>query len=336
MRDMFPQPESEHYNWGENCAWFTFGMAQVATAWFSLLTVWEGLRDLLPSDSALIVALGLEAALVTSAYLFSRLRQRRIYWLILYLLPATIVVLFSYVGAGKMLTAHATPSNRSFAALSSRPGLLFVTTCAIDLMPFVALVATRPKRVRLADRVGILRRWMLQVSAQVESTDGIFPWLWRTCKAFLFHRTTAIPDSNYCDFQTQSRELRQNLHSSLGSLFLPELVQDQVEIRLTHLHTEMEVLAHATQRKFDQEGVLALNDCMDAVQLSSASEALKRSLNRLLFDHFDQFQDLTRRFLATKTRRPPAPRKEHQPNAESQETASSPPAQVASILRRSG
>jgi hypothetical protein len=67
-------------------AWFAFGVALAACGWFSATTAIEGLRELVPPETALFAAIGLQAGVVSSAYFFAQLTRRRIYWLGAYLL----------------------------------------------------------------------------------------------------------------------------------------------------------------------------------------------------------------------------------------------------------
>src|SRR5215831_7287336 len=100
--------------------WFASGVALAACGWFSATTVIEGLRQLVPPETALFAAIGLQAGVVSSAYFFARLTRRRIYWLGAYLLIGGTVVAFSYLGIHQSL---AVGDNRPPAAAPAGPVL---------------------------------------------------------------------------------------------------------------------------------------------------------------------------------------------------------------------
>src|SRR6516165_10238315 len=104
-------------------AWFAFGVALTACGWFSATTAIEGLRELVPPETALFAAVGLQAGVVSSAYFFARVTRRRTYWLGAYLLMACIAVAFSYLGIREspMTGLNRVPTGRT--AAPARPVL---------------------------------------------------------------------------------------------------------------------------------------------------------------------------------------------------------------------
>src|SRR5215471_3209910 len=80
-------------------AWFVFGIALMASAWHNISTAEDALRALMPPDTALLTAVGLQGAVLASAYFFARLLRRRFFWLLVYLLSGSLLATSSYVGS---------------------------------------------------------------------------------------------------------------------------------------------------------------------------------------------------------------------------------------------
>jgi len=123
MRDAFYLDGPKWQEFLHGAAWFAFGVALAACGWFSATTVIEGLRKLVPPETALFAAIGLQAGAVSSAYFFARLTRRRIYWFGAYLLIAGTVVAFSYLGIHEALAAGVNGASAELAAAPARPVL---------------------------------------------------------------------------------------------------------------------------------------------------------------------------------------------------------------------
>src|SRR5215467_14333067 len=77
MWDVFYLEAQKSHDLLHGAAWFAFGVALAACGWFSATTAIEGLRELVPPETALFAAIGLQAGVVSSAYFFARLTRRQ-------------------------------------------------------------------------------------------------------------------------------------------------------------------------------------------------------------------------------------------------------------------
>src|SRR6516165_7504949 len=280
-------------------AWFAFGVALAACGWFSATTAIEGLRELVPPETALFAAIGLQAGVVSSAYFFARLTRRRIYWLGAYLLISGTVVAFSYLGIHQSLAvgdnrspagAHATvrPGLQELLALRHphpTEALQLVTAGTFVLIPLLGLMGTRPESDTLSVRFACLRRRMKDIAEQVESTEGLFTWAGRMTTAVFLNRPKV--DQRAADFQAQVRVLRESVQDALVSIDLPSFLHERLSLRLLDMCSDMETLAFATQSRFDRQRLAGLNDCLDALQSSELPQALKDEARVLLMEHFN-------------------------------------------------
>ena len=288
-------------------AWFAFGVALAACGWFSTTTAIEGLRGLVPPETALFAAIGLQAGVVSSAYFFARLTRRRIYWLGAYLLISGTAVAFSYLGIHLSLApgdsrslagapATARPVLQELLALGHlRPAeaLQVVVAGAFVLVPLLGLMGTRPESDALSGKVASLRRRMKDISEQVESTEGLLTWAGRVTVAVFFNRPKV--DKRAADFQAQVRMLRESVQDALVSIGLPSFLHERLSMRLLDMCSDMETLAFATQSRFDRQRLAGLNDCLDALQSSELPQTLKDEARVLLMDHFNRYHTTARR-----------------------------------------
>jgi hypothetical protein len=282
--------------------WFAFGVALAACGWFSAATAFGGLRQFVPSETALFVAIGLQTGVVSSAYFFARLTRRRLYWLGAYLLTAAILVAFSYLGMHQSLAAketRAAPAGPVLEGLLTlrhpRPAeaLELEIAGAFVLIPLLGFMGTLREPESLSGRIASLRRRMKDIAEQVESTEGLLSWTGRVTAAVLFNRPKV--NQRVADFQVQVHLLRETVQNSLLAIDLPSFLHERLSLRLLDMCSELEHLAFATQTKFDRQGLAALNDCLDAVQNSELPDTLKDEAGRLLMDHFNGFHKTARR-----------------------------------------
>jgi hypothetical protein len=309
-------------------AWFAFGVALAACGWFSATTAIEGLRQLVPAETALFAAIGLQAGVVSSAYFFARLTRRRIYWLGAYLLISGTVVAFSYLGIHQSPTVG---DNRSPAGAPAtvRPvlqellalrhphpaeALQLAIAGAFVLIPLLGLMGTRPESDTLPMKCASLRRNMKDIAEQVESTEGLFTWAGRMTAAAFFNRPKV--DQRASDFQAQVRVLRESVQDALVSIDLPSFLHERLSMRLLDMCSDMETLAFATQTRFDRQRLAGLNDCLDAVQSSELSQTLKDEARALLLDHFNQYHTAARRLTRAESLRDTTLGRELSENAE--------------------
>jgi hypothetical protein len=286
-------------------AWFAFGVALAAGGWFSATTAVQGLRELVPPETALFAAIGLQAGVVSSAYFFARLTRRRTYWLGAYLLISGTVVAFSYLGIHQSL---AVGDNRPPAAAPARSvlqelltlshlppaeALQLVVAGAFVLIPLLGLLGTRPESDTLSGKIASLRRRMKDIAEQVESTEGLFTWARRVTMAAFFNRPKV--NQRASDFQIQVRMLRESVQDVLVSIDLPSFLHERLSLRLLDMCSDMETLAFATQTRFDHQRLAGLNDCLDAVQSSELPQTLKDEAKGLLVDYFNHYHTATRR-----------------------------------------
>ena len=289
--------------------WFVFGITLTASGWFSVTTSSEGLRELVPPDAALFAAIGLQTGVLSSAYFLARLTRRRLYWLAFYLLTAAMLVTFSYVGMRKVLGAgvaqppisqSADQAETMIARLLTlrHPSPAEVVSLAIAgafaLIPLLGFMGTRAEQSTLSERVASVRRRMKEISAQIESTEGLLVWSGRIVAGALFNRPKIDPRA--ANFHAHLLTLRETIQDALISLEIPSMLHEELSIRLLDMCSGVESLASATQGKFDREGLAALSDCLDAVQSSEIPDSVKEEARKLLLDHFNQFHKATRRF----------------------------------------
>jgi hypothetical protein len=305
MWDAFCLEGQKSHDLLHSAAWFAFGVALTACGWFSATTAIEGLRELVPPETALFAAIGLQAGVVSSAYFFARLTRRRIYWLGVYLLIGGTVVAFSYLGIHQSLAAG---DNRPPAAEPARPVLQELLTLrhlrpaeavqlavagAFVLIPLLGLMGTRPESATLSGKFASLRRRMKDIAEQLESTEGLFTWARRVTMAAFFNRPKV--NQRASDFQVQVRMLRESIQDALVSIDLPSFLHERLSLRLLDMCSDMETLAFATQTRFDHQRLAGLNDCLDAVQSSELPQTLKDEAKGLLLDHFNHYYTAARR-----------------------------------------
>jgi hypothetical protein len=303
-------------------AWFAFGVALAACGWFSVTTAMEGLRELVPPDTALFAGIGLQAGAVSSAYFFARLMRRRIYWLGAYLLIGGTIVAFSYLGIHESLAlgdnrppagaaAPARPVLQEFLTLRHpRPAeaIQLVVAGAFVFLPLLGLMGTRPESDTLSGKVASLRRRMKDIAEQVELTEGLFTWAWRVTTAAFFNRPRV--DQRASDFQAQVHLLRESVQGALVSIDLPSFLHERLSLRLLDMCSDMETLAFATQTRFDHQRLAGLNDCLDAVQSSELPQTLKDEAKGLLLDRFNQYHTAARRLTRAESLRDTTLRRE--------------------------
>jgi hypothetical protein len=288
-------------------AWFAFGVALAACGWFSATTAVEGLRELVPPETALFAAVGLHAGVVSSAYFFARVTRRRTYWLGAYLLMACIAVAFSYLGMHESLMNGLNRVPTGLTAAQSRPvleqlltvlhprpaeAMALVVGGMFILIPLLGFMGTRPEPETLSGKVASVRRRMKDIAEQVESAEGLFTWARRVTTAAFFNRPKV--DQRASDFQAQVRMLRESVQDALVSIDLPSFLHERLSLRLLDMCSDMETLAFATQTKFDHQRLTGLNDCLDAVQSSELTQTLKDEAKGLLLDHFNQYHTAER------------------------------------------
>ena len=291
-----------------SAGWFVFGITTAASGWFSVTTASAGLRNLVPPNIALFAAIGLQSGILSSAYFFARFSRRRVYWLAAYLLTAAVLVSLSYVGMGKVLAAGMAPGGEqpAVAGQSLTEGLLtlrhlhpaeavrLAIAVAFILIPLLGLLGTRAEQSTFPEKVASLRRRMKEIASQVESTEGLFPWGRRIAARVLFNRP--VVDPLVANLQVRLLALRETVQDSLVSLEIPSFLHEKLSLRLLEMCSEAGGIAAATQGKLDHQGLLALTDCLDAVQSCDLTDSIKEEARKLLLDHFKQFHNATRRF----------------------------------------
>ena len=285
---------------------FLFGVCIAAAGWFTTATSLRALSKDVPFDAAVFGIIGLEAGAVASAYLFAWAFHRRLYWFFVYLLTSTILLSLSYTGTRLSFSAYL--HHQRLEQTSSMASLVetlqefrhgkpqdtisfFLAGSAIGL-PLLGFLGTRPARQSLSERLVAARVWMKELSNQIQSCEGVFTWFGRTVKTLLFNRQQA--NARVADFQRQVRHLRETVASSLASLPIPDFIHEALSLRLTDMCGNAESTAFAAQGKLDEVGLLALNDCLDAVRLSELPEQTKQDVKQLLVGHFQQFNELSR------------------------------------------
>jgi hypothetical protein len=144
---------------------------------------------------------------------------------------------------------------------------------AFALIPLLGFMGTRAGRRPLSERAASARRRMKEISAQVESTEGVFVWSGRIVAGALFNRPTVDP--RVANFHAQLLTLRETIQDALISLEIPSMLHEELSMRLVDMSSGVERLASATQGKFDREGLPALNVCLDAVQSSEIPNSVK-------------------------------------------------------------
>lgn len=169
----------------------------------------------------------------------------------------------------------------------------FLASSAVALS-LLGFLGTRPERRSLSERFVLVRIWMKELSSQIQSSEGLFTWVSRTAKALLFNRQQA--DARVADFQRQVRRLRETVATSLAALHIPDFIHEALSLRLTDMCGTAESTAFVAQGKLDQVGLLALTDCLDAVQLSELPQQKKQEVKEILVGHFQQFHELSRGF----------------------------------------
>jgi hypothetical protein len=290
-------------------AWFVFGIALMASAWLNISTAEEALRALMPPDTALLTALGLQGAVLASAFFFARLQRRRFFWFLVYLLSGSLLATFSYVGSlryvlgrfGQQPGPNATgEAQRLVSDLQTLrhpdplESIVAIVAGSFVLLPFLGLLGTRLDRSSLSDRVAAFRRRMKEVSAQVEATEGLVSWAARILAGLFFNKRQV--DARLEVFRTEMRALQEAVKEALLSFELPVLISEELNLRVGAMAATVENLAFSTQNKFDHEGLLALTDCLDTVEMADIDKDLKQALRDSLRDHFNRYRESSRRF----------------------------------------
>jgi hypothetical protein len=315
-------------------ALFLMGGCVASAGWFSVTTSLRTLSKNVPFDVALFSILGLEAGSIASAYLFASSFRKRFYWLLVYLMTASALLPFSNAGAKLWFSSSAQrPQSAQRWSLKSlvntvyelRSGQFedvapfFLSSFAVAL-PLVALLGTRPQRSSLSQKIASSRLWMKDLSNQIESTEGLLTWVSRSAKTLLFNCQPV--DTRVIDFQRQAQQLRATVTSSLSALEVPDFIHETLMLRLIDMCGNAESTAFAAQRKFDQVGLLALNDCLDAVQISDLPERTKVKVKELLLAQFQHFHEFSRSFTRADGLNARFLGKETSPNARSKKTIS--------------
>jgi hypothetical protein len=285
---------------------FLIGVCIAAAGWFTTATSLRVLTKDVPFDAAVFGIVGLEAGALASAYLFACAFRGRLYWLFVYVLTSAMLLSLSYTGTRLSLSAslhhQQLEQGSSMASLVDsiqelRHGKpqdtvsFFLAVSAIGL-PLLGFLGTRPAHRSFSEKLVAARVWMKELSNQIQSCEGVFTWFGRTARALLFNRRQT--DARVADFQRKVQRLRETVASSLGSLHIPDFIHEALSLRLTDMCGNAESTAFAAQGKLDQVGLLALNDCLDVVQLSELPERTKREVKELLVGHFQQFNALSR------------------------------------------
>ena len=313
---------------------FLFGVCIAAAGWFTTATSLRALSKDVPLDAGVFGIVGLEAGAIASAYLFAWAFRRRLYWFFVYLLTSTILLSLSYTGTRLSFSAYL--HHQQLEQTSSMASLVdtlrelrhgkpqdtisfFLAASAIGL-PLLGFLGARPARRSLPERLVAARVWMKELSNQIQSCEGVFTWFGQTAKTLLFNRQQADP--RVADFQRQVRRLRETVASSLGSLPIPDFIQEALSLRLTDMCGKAESTAFAAQGKLDQVGLLALSDCLDAVQLSELPEQTKQEVKQVLVGHFQQFHEVSRDLTRAQERNQTVSGKEISTNVRSKKTIS--------------
>ena len=292
-----------------SAAWFVFGIALMASAWLNISTGEEALRALMPADTALLTALGLQSAVLASAYFFARLLRRRFFWLLVYLLSGSLLATSSYVGSlryvlGRFgqqpgLNATAEPQRlvsdlQTLRHPDSLESIVAIVVAAFVLLPLLGLLGTRFDRPSFSERVATFRRRMKEMSSQVEATEGLFSWAARILAGLFFNKRQVDPRLEV--FQAEMRALQEAVKEALLSFELPVFISEELNLRIGTMAATVENLAFSTQNKFDHEGLLALTDCLDTVEMADIDKDLKQALRDSLRDHFNRYRESSRRF----------------------------------------
>jgi hypothetical protein len=287
---------------------FLMGVCIAAAGWFTVATSLRVLSKDVPLDAALFGVIGLEAGAVASAYLLAWAFRRRLYWFLVYVLTSALLLTFSYTGTrlSFSVSMQQQQSERGSSTdllvetlqelRNGKPAdtISFFLSAGAVTLPLLGFLGTRPERRSLSEKFVCARVWMKELSSQIQCSEGLVFWAARTAKTLLFNRRQA--DGRLADFQRQVHRLRDNVASSLTTLHVPDFIHEALSIRLGDMCGNAETTAFAAQGKLDQAGLSALNDCLDAVQLSQLPEQKKEEVKQLLIRHFQQFNGLSRGF----------------------------------------
>ena len=165
----------------------------------------------------------------------------------------------------------------------------FILALLLDLVPFVAVLMTRPKSITISDRISKLRRWMRSVRIQVSLMDGVFAWLWNVITGFFFRGASASTDKRVRAFQEYLDQLRVEMQDFFDTANIPNGVAELLKVRLTDLYSKSFTIAFDSSSKLNEVVLTTYEACLDDIKSDGLDENAKNKLQDFLDRHMNQF-----------------------------------------------
>jgi hypothetical protein len=205
--------------------------------------------------------------------------------------------------AGEILQGQDHPIIEAFAALRSptpRDWFSLLVAIVFDLIALLALLGTRDhRRPPLHAKIGALRRWMVQVSSQLEAMDGIAPWTARSVASFLLLGASSSREAHVLDFQRRLRSFRDSIWENPDIGALPEGAKEELRKHLTHLFSQIEIITFSSQQRFTKETLATLQACLDSIELTNCMPESQENLKTHLLEYFEHINSLCRSYTVT-------------------------------------
>lgn len=159
----------------------------------------------------------------------------------------------------------------------------------LDLVPFVAVMMTRPKGKPIYERLSQLRRWMRNVRVHVSLMDGIFAWLWNVITGFLFRGASASTDKRVRHFQKYLDQLRVEMQDFFDTANIPHGVAELLKVRLTDLYSKSYTIAFDSSSKLNEVVLGTYEACLDDINSDGLDANAKNRLQDFLNRHMEKF-----------------------------------------------